>query len=243
MSYAAVVSVDNHREDPDAGRRGLRDELAPAMKQFPGFESGLFCRPLGPGLGALSPPREPGRVRSPHLGAHEVVDAGSRRPPFRRAGTGDNQPPHAGAVRPEGFEQLQHARVVGPRFSRQCERDVMGQMPVAGRNRIRVAGDEMGDVGRGPGSDAVHRARTGDRVSRGRPRRPGRAGQPRGLRAARSPSAGPRPRGRATPSPGASPTLRPAAERAARGCVPDHRARRFLASAPVPAMTAALRAK
>jgi hypothetical protein len=55
VSYAAVVSVDNHREDPDVGRRGLREELAPAMKEFPGFESGLFLTAYerGRGLGVV----------------------------------------------------------------------------------------------------------------------------------------------------------------------------------------------
>lgn len=30
MQYAAVIEVDNSREDPEAGRRGLREVLVPA---------------------------------------------------------------------------------------------------------------------------------------------------------------------------------------------------------------------
>ena len=51
MSYAAVIEVDNSGEDPDEGRRGLREELAPAMKGFPGFESGLFMTAYERGRG------------------------------------------------------------------------------------------------------------------------------------------------------------------------------------------------
>ena len=39
MNYAAVVEVDNSREDPGPGRRGLREELAPALRALPGFVS------------------------------------------------------------------------------------------------------------------------------------------------------------------------------------------------------------
>ena len=49
--YAVLVEVENSGEDPDEGRRGLRDELAPAMKQLPGFESGLFMTAHERGLG------------------------------------------------------------------------------------------------------------------------------------------------------------------------------------------------
>lgn len=49
--YAVVVEVDNRREDPDEGRRGLREELAPAMSQLPGFVSGLFLTAHERGLG------------------------------------------------------------------------------------------------------------------------------------------------------------------------------------------------
>jgi len=51
MSYAAVIEVDNSGEDPDEGRRGLRVELAPAMKRFPGFQSGLFMTAYERGRG------------------------------------------------------------------------------------------------------------------------------------------------------------------------------------------------
>lgn len=55
MPFAAVVSVDSSGEDPDEGRRGLREELAPAMQQVPGFESGLFLTAYdrGRGLGVV----------------------------------------------------------------------------------------------------------------------------------------------------------------------------------------------
>ncbi len=55
MAFAVVVDVDNSGEDPDAGRRGLRDELAPAVRQLPGFESGLFLTAYerGDGLGVV----------------------------------------------------------------------------------------------------------------------------------------------------------------------------------------------
>ncbi|HUY43379.1 MAG TPA: hypothetical protein VMU98_06410 [Acidimicrobiales bacterium] len=39
MNYAALITVDNSDEDPEAGRRGLREELAPAMRMLPGFSS------------------------------------------------------------------------------------------------------------------------------------------------------------------------------------------------------------
>ena len=51
MPYAAVIEVDNHREDPDEGRRGLREELAPAMKALPGFNSALFMTAYERGRG------------------------------------------------------------------------------------------------------------------------------------------------------------------------------------------------
>jgi hypothetical protein len=51
MPYAAVIEVDNSREDPDDGRRGLREELAPAMKALPGFHSGLFMTAYERGRG------------------------------------------------------------------------------------------------------------------------------------------------------------------------------------------------
>ena len=55
MQHAAVVSVDNGGEDPDEGRRGLRDELAPAIRQVPGFVSALFMTDYerGAGIGVV----------------------------------------------------------------------------------------------------------------------------------------------------------------------------------------------
>jgi hypothetical protein len=49
--FAVVVEVDNSGEDADEGRRGLREELAPAMRQLPGFRSGLFLAAHERGLG------------------------------------------------------------------------------------------------------------------------------------------------------------------------------------------------
>jgi len=51
MPYAAIIEVDNSQENPDAGRRGLREELAPAMSQLPGFASGLFLTAYERGRG------------------------------------------------------------------------------------------------------------------------------------------------------------------------------------------------
>src|SRR4051812_22023351 len=51
MPYAAVIEVDNRGEDPDDGRRGLREELAPTMKALPGFNSGLFMTAYERGRG------------------------------------------------------------------------------------------------------------------------------------------------------------------------------------------------
>jgi hypothetical protein len=45
------VEVDNSREDPEQGRRELRDELAPAMQQMPGFVSGTFMTDYEQGRG------------------------------------------------------------------------------------------------------------------------------------------------------------------------------------------------
>ncbi|GAC1539955.1 MAG: hypothetical protein NVS3B12_26550 [Acidimicrobiales bacterium] len=49
--WAVVVEVDNREEDPEEGRRGLREELAPAMRQLPGFVSGTFMTAHDRGLG------------------------------------------------------------------------------------------------------------------------------------------------------------------------------------------------
>lgn len=51
MPYAAVIEVDNSREDPAAGREGLRSELAPALAQMPGFVSTLLLTAYDRGLG------------------------------------------------------------------------------------------------------------------------------------------------------------------------------------------------
>lgn len=44
MHYAAVVEVDNSKEDPNGGRQGLRKELAPALEAMPGFKSAAHDR-------------------------------------------------------------------------------------------------------------------------------------------------------------------------------------------------------
>jgi heme-degrading monooxygenase HmoA len=51
LNYAALIEVDNSREDPDAGRRGLREELAPALKSMPGFQSALLLTAYDHGRG------------------------------------------------------------------------------------------------------------------------------------------------------------------------------------------------
>ena len=51
MAFAVVVEVDNSGEDPTEGRRRLREELAPAVRQLPGFQSLLFLTALERGLG------------------------------------------------------------------------------------------------------------------------------------------------------------------------------------------------
>ena len=51
MDYAAVVEVDNSREDSEAGRRGLREELAPALQSMPGFVSVLLLTAYERGRG------------------------------------------------------------------------------------------------------------------------------------------------------------------------------------------------
>ena len=51
MPFAVIIEVDNSGEDPEEGRRGLREELAPAMKQLAGFQSGLFMTAYERGLG------------------------------------------------------------------------------------------------------------------------------------------------------------------------------------------------
>jgi hypothetical protein len=51
VAYAALITVDNTGEDPDEGRRGLKEELAPAMRALPGFQSGLFMTAYERGRG------------------------------------------------------------------------------------------------------------------------------------------------------------------------------------------------
>ena len=51
MNYAALITVDNSDEDPEAGRRGLREELTPAMQLLPGFSSCLFLTAYARGTG------------------------------------------------------------------------------------------------------------------------------------------------------------------------------------------------
>ena len=55
MNYAALITVDNSDEDPEAGRRGLREELLPAMRTMPGFSSCLFltAHERGRGVGIV----------------------------------------------------------------------------------------------------------------------------------------------------------------------------------------------
>lgn len=49
--FAVMVEVDNSREDPELGKRGLRDELAPALRGLPGFRSLLLMTAHDKGLG------------------------------------------------------------------------------------------------------------------------------------------------------------------------------------------------
>src|SRR3954464_7998514 len=51
MNYAARIEVDNSKEDPDAGRTGLREELAPALKAMPGFVTTLLLTAYERGRG------------------------------------------------------------------------------------------------------------------------------------------------------------------------------------------------
>jgi hypothetical protein len=51
MNYAALIEVDNSREDPVAGRRGLREELLPALQSLPGFQSTLLLTAYENGRG------------------------------------------------------------------------------------------------------------------------------------------------------------------------------------------------
>jgi hypothetical protein len=51
MQYAALIEVDNSREDPETGRAGLRQELAPALEAMSGFQSALLLTAYEQGRG------------------------------------------------------------------------------------------------------------------------------------------------------------------------------------------------
>jgi hypothetical protein len=51
MAFAVVVEVDNSGEEPDEGRRRLREELTPWVQQLPGFRSLLFMTAFERGFG------------------------------------------------------------------------------------------------------------------------------------------------------------------------------------------------
>jgi hypothetical protein len=51
LQYAALIEVDNSNEDPDIGRRGLNNELAPALKSMPGFVSTVLLTAYERGRG------------------------------------------------------------------------------------------------------------------------------------------------------------------------------------------------
>jgi hypothetical protein len=51
LQYAALIEVDNSNEDPDIGRRGLNNDLAPALKSMPGFVSTVLLTAYERGRG------------------------------------------------------------------------------------------------------------------------------------------------------------------------------------------------
>jgi hypothetical protein len=51
LAYAALIEVDNSGEDPGDGRRGLREELVPALSAMPGFASALLLTAYERGRG------------------------------------------------------------------------------------------------------------------------------------------------------------------------------------------------
>ena len=51
--FAVFVEVDNSGEARDDRVKGLREELAPAMKQTPGFQSGVFASNDSAGAGIM----------------------------------------------------------------------------------------------------------------------------------------------------------------------------------------------
>jgi len=53
MLYGLFVEVDNSGEPREDRIRGLREELAPAMKQTPGFQSGVFATNDAAGTGFM----------------------------------------------------------------------------------------------------------------------------------------------------------------------------------------------
>jgi hypothetical protein len=73
--FGVFVEVDNRDEDRDDRMRGLREELAPAMKLTPGFVSGVFATndPDGTGMMLLvydSRPNAEAIAGSIELGSH-----------------------------------------------------------------------------------------------------------------------------------------------------------------------------
>ena len=53
MQYGVFVEVDNSGEDRDERIAGLREQLAPAMKQTGGFQSGVFASNDETGTGIM----------------------------------------------------------------------------------------------------------------------------------------------------------------------------------------------
>jgi hypothetical protein len=51
VRYAALIEVDNSEEEPATGRRGLREELLPALKALPDFRSTLLLTAYEHGRG------------------------------------------------------------------------------------------------------------------------------------------------------------------------------------------------
>lgn len=51
MEFAALIEVDNSREDPESGRKGLREELLPVLTALPGFRSTLLLTAYENGRG------------------------------------------------------------------------------------------------------------------------------------------------------------------------------------------------
>jgi hypothetical protein len=45
--YAVLIEVDTSGQpDPEAGLRGLREQIVPGVSQAPGFQAGYWLRPL-----------------------------------------------------------------------------------------------------------------------------------------------------------------------------------------------------